>query len=180
MVTIGRMFFTSSSRRVALEEKKLICSKKWNLKWVLTSPLILLRSALLPQHVKSYIFALLSAKKAPNKITFSFSWEFQLLSFRFGFIRFYIDWELLLLSLTARFCFFFFAFYFLQLFAVLRVSFGYTIQRLFIIQFSFYSDAKRRSSTWNRAKRNLKKFSASTENFSVLSFFWCGIKNKKN
>lgn len=70
-------------------------------------------------------------------------------------------------------------------FSLLQVSFGYTIQRLFIIEFSFYLDAKRRSSTWTggrSCRRNFQDFSASflprVKKKTPRINFWSGKKSK--
>lgn len=109
------------------------------------------------------------AKK--NQITFSFSWESQVTESLSVSLRFHAIFPLRscseLLSLLIAHCLFLFlpSFIFFSSLTSLFVSFGYTIQRLFIIQFSFFSDAKRRSSTWIGRKK-LKIFNSSCPFFA--------------
>lgn len=74
-----------------------------------------------------------------------------------------------LLLVVSLFFLFFQSFFFNSYFGV---SFGYTI-RLFIIQFSFYSDAKRRSSTLG--KRRVKTFKVFRDNFNFTNLVICPV-----
>lgn len=157
------------------EDKKCWSLEKWNFKWISTCLLILLWSMLLQQHVKSYVCSLMLVRrdewaarqaKKPDHFFFQLriSSKFICISLSVSF-RFHVIF--LLRSCRAvkpSYCPFLVSFS-----STLFVSFGYTIQRVFIIQFSFFSDVKRRSSTWIGQKSwilSVKKLS-----------FLCGSRN---